>query len=287
MSGLSPNQRARYLEDGYLAIEALLSPADLQPLIDDITQGIDAKARQACAEGRLRTLFGDEPFDRRLARIREAMDDPSEVERAVTGKRLRTAGMFSVITHPAILDVVESIIGPEVMFHPQFNCQAKMPGENRSKIPWHQDLGFLHPEAAQTFMVNFWIPLVDATVENGCLEVIAGSHRDLKPHGPLPDYPSPERGILTEHLPPGDRLACPVQKGGAVMFQHKTAHRSFPNRTDRIRWSIDIRYSDPAQPTGRAEIPGLLVRSRTHPESVLRSHLDWQKLWQHLDPDQY
>lgn len=286
MPGLTADQRSRYLEDGYLALKALLPPTDLQPLIDDIAQGIDAKARQAHAEGRLKALFDHEPFDRRLACLREAMDDPSEIERTVTGKRLRTAGLFSVITHPAILDVVESVIGPEIMFHPQFNCQAKMPGENRSKIPWHQDLGFLRPEAEGTFMVNFWIPLVDATVENGCLEVIAGSHRSgLKPHGPLPDHP--EHGILTEHLPPGDRLACPVRKGGAVLFQHKTAHRSFPNRTDRIRWSIDIRYSDPAMPTGRDEIPGLLVRSRTRPASVLRSHLDWRKLWEKLDPDQY
>ncbi len=196
--------------------------------------------------------------------------------------------MFSVITHPAILDTVESVIGPEIMFHPQFNCQAKMPRETRSKIPWHQDLGFLRPEAEQTLMANFWIPLVDVTVENGCLEVIAGSHRSgLKPHGPLPDYPSPEHGILMEHLPPGDRLACPIRKGGAVLFQHKTLHRSFPNRTDRIRWSIDIRYSDPARPSGRDEIPGLLVCSRACPEAVLRGHLDWQKLWRHLDPDQY
>ena len=123
--------------------------------------------------------------------IRDAMDDSSEIEREVTGKRLKTAGMFSLITHPAILDIVESIIGPEILAHPQFNCQAKMPNETRSQIPWHQDLGFLHPEAEATFMVNFWIPLVDVTVENGCLEVIPGSHRaGLMPHGEVRGYPN-------------------------------------------------------------------------------------------------
>jgi hypothetical protein len=42
-----------------------------------------------------------------------------------------------------------------------------------------------------------------------------------------------------------------------------------------VRWSLDIRYSDPAQPTGRDEVAGFLARSRQHPEAVAKSHLDW------------
>lgn len=276
MAGLSENQRSTYLNDGYLLLEDVLAPEDLQPLIDDIDAGIDRKAREAVARGHLRDPFEDAPFDRRLACIRDAMDDPSEIEREVTGKRLKTAGMFSMITHPAILDVVESVIGPEILAHPQFNCQAKMPNEIRSQIPWHQDLGFLHPAAEATFMVNFWIPLVDVSVDNGCLEVIPGSHRaGLMPHGKVSGYPN--EGIQDGYVPEGRAVACPVRKGGVVVFQHKTAHRSFPNRTDRIRWSVDVRYSDPSKPTGRDEVPGFVARSQAHPGRVARTHVDWQK----------
>ena len=282
MAGLSADQLSAYLDDGFLLLEDVLSPADLQPLIDDINAGIDRKAREVFADERLSDPFERVPFDRRLTRICDVMDDPSEIEKAVTGKRLKTAGMFSLITCPAILDIVESVIGPEILAHPQFNCQAKMPNEARSQIPWHQDLGFLHPEAEATFMVNFWIPLVDVTVENGCLEVIPGSHRaGLMPHGELTDYPN--EGILAGWVPDGQPVACPVRKGGLVVFQHKTAHRSFPNRTDRIRWSLDVRYSDPSKPTGRDEVPGFLARSRAHPERVAKTHLDWLKLMQGLD----
>ena len=282
MAGLSENQRSTYLNDGYLLLEDVLSPADLQPLIDDINAGIDGKAGDAVALGRLRGPFEDVPFDRRLACIRDAMDDSSEIEREVTGKRLKTAGMFSLITHPAILDIVESIIGPEILAHPQFNCQAKMPNETRSQIPWHQDLGFLHPEAEATFMVNFWIPLVDVSVENGCLEVIPGSHRaGLMPHGAVRGYPN--EGIQEGYVPVGRQVPCPVRKGGVVVFQHKTAHRSFPNRTDRIRWSVDVRYSDPSKPTGRDKVPGFVARSQAHPERTAKSHLDWLKRMQGVD----
>lgn len=282
MAGLSDRQLSTYLNDGCLLLEDVLAPADLQPLIDDINAGIDRKAREAVALGLLRDPFDGAPFDRRLARISEAMDDSSEIEREVTGKRLKTAGMFSLITHPAILDIVESIIGPEILAHPQFNCQAKMPNETRSQIPWHQDLGFLHPEAEATFMVNFWIPLVDVTVENGCLAVIPGSHRaGLMPHGAVRGYPN--EGIQEGYVPVGRQVPCPVRKGGVVVFQHKTAHRSFPNRTDRIRWSVDVRYSDPSKPTGRDEVPGFVARSHAHPERAAKSHLDWQKRMQGVD----
>ena len=282
MAGLSEEQLSSYLNDGFLLLEDVLSPDDLQPLIDDIADEIDRKARAACATGKLSDPFENEPFDRRLACLRETMDDATEIEKAVTGKHLKTAGMFAVITHPAILDIVESVIGPEILAHPQFNCQAKMPNETRSQIPWHQDLGFLHPEAEATFMVNFWIPLVDVTVENGCLEVIPGSHRaGLMPHGEVDGYPN--AGIREGWVPDGEPVACPVRKGGVVVFQHKTAHRSFPNRTDRIRWSLDIRYSDPSKPTGRDEVPGFLARSDAHPESVAKTHLDWLELMQEVD----
>lgn len=283
MGGLNAGQRSFYLENGYLLLEDVLPRADLQPLIDEIDEVIDQHACQAYAEGRLSDLFEDEPFDRRLACIREAMDDAS-FGREVMEKRHKTAGMFQVVTHPAILDIVESVIGPEILAHPQFNCQAKMPHEARSQIPWHQDLSFLEREAEQTFMVNFWIPLVDAAVDNGCLEVISGSHRaGLKPHGDVPGYPN--TGIAVGYVPEGERLSCPVRKGGVVLFQHKTAHRSFPNRTDRIRWSLDIRYSDPALPTGRAEVPGFIARSRAHPDRMARSHLDWLKSMEGIDDE--
>ncbi len=86
MAGLSADQLSAYLDDGFLLLEDVLSPADLQPLIDDITAGIDRKAREAVSEGRLCDPFEGAPFDRRLTRISDATDDPSEIEREVTGK---------------------------------------------------------------------------------------------------------------------------------------------------------------------------------------------------------
>ena len=284
MDGLNSEELSFYLDNGYLLLEDVIRPVDFQPLIDEIDDVIDRQARQAYEEGRLSDLFEGQPFHLRLASISSAVDSTEEFTRPLLRKRHKTAGLFRLVICPAILDIVESVIGPEIQVHPQFNLQAKMPREVKSEIPWHQDLGFLEPEAEQTFMVNFWIPLVDVTAENGCLEVIPGSHNaGLRPHGAVPGYAND--GIRVGHVPEGDGLPCPLRKGGVVVFQHKTMHRSFPNRTDRIRWSLDLRYSDPALPTGRSGVPGFMARSRAHPESVARNHLDWLKLMEGVDDE--
>ncbi len=183
MPGLNATQIERFLEEGYLLLENVIPPDDFQPLIRELEDVIEAKARELRAQGLLPDLFEEEPFDRRLARLYASMKDGSALWRAVQGKHHKTAGMFAVVTHPALLDIVESLIGPEILAHPQFNHRAKLPHHDPTVVPWHQDLGYLDAEADGTFMVNFWIPLVDTTMEMGAMQVIRGSHKwGLIPH---------------------------------------------------------------------------------------------------------
>jgi len=281
MPELTSRQLELFSGQGFLRLEAFLPAEVIERLIADIEDGIARGARASFAEGKIQQTFDGEPFERRLASIERERAGNTGAGRHVLGKNLKTAGMFALMTYPPLLDLVESLIGPEILSHPQFNTQAKMPNEENSKIPWHQDLAFLDPDAEETLMVNFWIPLVDATLENGCLEVIPGSHRTgLKPHGKVSDVGT--EGIADRDLPSHDIAACPVNRGGAVMFTHKLVHRSRPNLTDKIRWSVDIRFSDPREPTGRDNVPGFLARSVDRPAEVAKSHLDWLALTEGL-----
>ena len=286
MGGLNAEQIAFYKDQGYLLVEDVIPVEDLQLLIAELNETVDQNARKAQEKGELSDLFEDEPFERRLARIVESVTDPSDTSFGDTffeglhGK-LKTKGMFTVQTHPAILDIVESLIGPEILAHPQFNIRPKLPNQDTSVVPWHQDLGYLQPDASETFMVNFWIPLVDATVENGCMEVIAGSHKvPLINHvtglGPGRNF----KGIVDEALPDGEQVQCPVRLGSVLLIQHKTIHRSVPNHSDHIRWSMDIRYSDPRMPTGRDAVPGFIARSKAQPASVANNLEDWLRLFE-------
>jgi len=272
--------------NGYFIENDLLSATDLQPLIRDIENEIDNSLinRRVSVD----TMKAeDASFEKRLHKLETEIDNGFMIRKSVTGKHLKSAGLLDLANNKKLLDIVEGLVGPEILFHPQYNIQAKMPFEHQSQIPWHQDLWFLDREAERTPMVNLWIPLVNVTIENGCLEMIQGSHNlGLRKHQKLAGYPEDHIGISETELPPGNHVPCPIRKGGAVFFRHKTIHRSFPNRDDTIRWSIDIRYSDARKPTGR-NVPGLLVRSQSSPGNVNASLSNWLRLMEDVPNQPY
>ena len=280
---LTTQERDAFINDGYLVIDEAFPPTDLDDLIAEFDASVDANAAEARAQELIDQTFPDESFSTRLARIVEAapgreLADGGILYRNLSGK-LRSPAMFGVLKHPALLDIVESVIGGEILAHPQFNVRAKLPAQDRSVVPWHQDLGYLEKDAGETMMVNFWLPLVDATKANGCLEVIAGSHRMPLAHhetglGPAGNF----KGLTEDRLPPGERVLCPLEVGGVLLIQHKTLHRSLPNTSDHIRWSLDLRYSDPAMPSGRDSVPGFIARSERDAACVTRSLVDWQRI---------
>ena len=67
--------------------------------------------------------------------------------------------------HSALLDAVESIIGPDIFVY-HLTCWIKEPGDG-SFVSWHQDGTYFNLSAAEH--VTAWIALSDATPESGCM----------------------------------------------------------------------------------------------------------------------
>src|SRR5712692_6837735 len=73
----------------------------------------------------------------------------------------------------SLLDAVECLVGPEITCSPIQHIRAKPPaaasgeGVGFYNAPWHQDIGVTWEEADQSEIVTCWLPLVDATIENG------------------------------------------------------------------------------------------------------------------------
>jgi phytanoyl-CoA hydroxylase len=274
--GLTDSQIQTFHDDGYLILRDLLSPGTTRPLMEELDQKVDVLAAEAVRQGKLdpAQTFPDAPFSTRLALVTAASSERNWIWQQIQGKRQKTAGMFTLRTAPALLDVVESLVGPEILAHPQTVLRAKLPDHEETVVPWHQDLAYLVPEeAGDTLVVNFWIPLVNATPANGCMQVLRGSHRaGLLPHT---HRESIYKGVAEADLPEGEVVTCEVDVGDALMTMERLLHRSIPNTTDTVRWSVDTRYCRIGLPTGREEIPGFIARSREQPEQVARSHHDW------------
>jgi ectoine hydroxylase-related dioxygenase (phytanoyl-CoA dioxygenase family) len=273
---LIPGQIRQFQDDGFLIIRDLLPQEAVQPLIVELEQTVADVTNQAVQEGLLAAAntYADAPFATRLALVSNACADRNWLWQRIQGKQHKTAGMFTLRTFPSLLDVVESLIGPEILAHPQFALRPKLPDQVETVVPWHQDLAYLVPEeAGDTLVVNFWIPLVNATAANGCMQVIRGSHRvGLLPHN---FRVSLYKGIADADLPAGEIVTCEVDVGDVLMTMERVVHRSLANTSNTVRWSVDTRYSAIGLPTGREDTPGFVARSRAHPESVARSYHDW------------
>ena len=276
---LSQTQIDRFHEEGYLQMNDVLAPADINPVIWEFEGIIDRRARELCTQGRLTALYEREPFDRRIARL--AVEEES-IAGQLGPTVARGAAMFYLMRNPMILDVLESLIGTEILCHPTHVVRPRMRDNFNTterwrptdQVPWHQDAGVLRPEADNSLLVTVWIPLSEANEENGCLVVLPGSHKyGCRRHQPTNSYQIP-----AEELPPGKPKTLPIKPGGVILFSNLVCHSSLPHASDRVRWSIDLRYQDPSQPTGHPYFSGFIVRSDKNPEREL-SYPEWVSLW--------
>ena len=237
-------------------------------------------------------MHAAEPFETRLTRL---MDDHPELTRDflrfIEGKGGGShAGreMFNILTHPGLLDLMECLVGPEIVGSSVYRIRPKVPGLDHGVVPWHQDLGYFAPHCDGSLIVTYWLPLVDATPENGCLQVLPRAHRaGVSRHctgGPGGYLVIPGEELP---LPAEEAVTVPVPLGGVLLLTNLTPHCSRPTRPTLSGGALDLRYQghnvptnafqepaqfDPAAPTVEVACyppeGDFIVRSRQRPQSV-------------------
>lgn len=152
-------------------------------------------------------------------------------------------------THPAVLDVVEQIIGPNILVHSS-TLFLKPPGN--SYVSWHQDGHYWGLSAPH--LVSAWIALANSTVENGCLRVQPGSHITLLPHIERvhPDNMLGTGSTVRDGFDEARAVDVELRAGEMSMHHVNMLHGSNPNRSraDRIGYAVrylatDVRQSRP------------------------------------------
>ena len=276
---LTESQISDFHEDGYLRLENVLDEEDLRPVIEEYSALIDERAQLLYAAGKVSSLYADEPFARRMACLAEEAPEVAEWRRdGLDIMQARGKGTFNFLKNPKILDLAESLVGSEIVCNPIQHIRAILPQRLTDMQPanWHQDAGVCWPEADPYFMLTIWVPIGDATLENGCLEVMPGSHKyGLFDHTRVRGAIGPAEG-----LPPIDPLPLPIPAGGVILFHNYTLHHAQPNESDTVRWSIDLRYNDAFQPTGRPYHPGFLMRSKLRPDPLQTDYETWCQRWE-------
>jgi hypothetical protein len=139
----------------------------------------------------------------------------------------------AVCSRAPLAGIARDLLGPEVRLYWE-QAVYKQP-HSAEPVLWHQDNGytFVEPQAYLTC----WIAITDATLENGCVTVMPGAHRE---------------GTLAHRSTPigfecwGDAsgaLAVPVRAGSIVVFTSLTPHFTAANTTDAVRKAYIVQYA--------------------------------------------
>lgn len=218
----------RYHEQGFIAVRNAFT-------LDEVQSGLDGLAELIA--GRV-PEFQNIQF---TAEVRDRLDSLSFEERMDSVRRLlyfvdyepRTK---AIANHPKLLAVVSRLLNAEATM---FQDMALIkPPKGREK-PWHQDHAYFEL-TPQTRVVGVWIALDAAGIENGCMRVMPGWHRDRKfHHFQIRDLQicDSEMDGLQEH-----RVAMPLPPGGCLIFDSYIPHGTPSNFTSSRRRALQFHY---------------------------------------------
>jgi len=226
----------QYHRDGFIVEKGLLSEAELVPLRCAVDEVLAEVRQEAIAAGK----------------------DPEGLfaSGVYVGLSLRREIFRQIARHPRLLDNLEALIGKDIGF---LSDKVAFKGKGVTfNSPWHQDWSYW----GGSNKLSVWVALDRATPENGCLQVLPGSH--LKPieH----DHVSSAQGfgnrldLAQRGLDMSKVVTVPAEPGDAIYFHDLALHASLPNRTGEERRALIITYRDLSQPD--RDYPSLSAAAR-------------------------
>jgi phytanoyl-CoA hydroxylase len=231
---LTDAQVRQYEEHGWLAIEGVYSAGEVEvaktALADFIhgritpTDGrthVQEEPALTLADGSL----APETEDERELRVRKVFDFTHHDPR-----------LAALTMQPRLRAMLDRLLGPGSRLI-QDMALLKPPRVGSEK-PWHQDTAYFDwlPLGG---IAGCWIALDPATVENGCMQVIPGTHRE----GPVAHFHHRDCQIADERVRVPEAIAIPLAPGGVLFFSGLIHHGTPPNYSADRRRALQFHYA--------------------------------------------
>jgi phytanoyl-CoA hydroxylase len=227
---LSEADLEHFREQGYLAMNGLLTSEE----VEDCKTALSDLANRRIAWDK-RVWSQEEPYFAQGGQDARTEDPELGLRKLAffvhLEPRLRHAA-----THPRLLALVHELIGPGARMI-QDMALLKPPFRGSEK-PWHQDAAYFDWTPLGG-VVGTWIALDEATVDNGCMQVIPGSHRD----GPAPHFHVRDCQLADQRVHVQQAVTIPLQPGGILFFSALLHHGTPPNMTAARRRALQFHYA--------------------------------------------
>ncbi|NQU38613.1 MAG: phytanoyl-CoA dioxygenase family protein [Lentisphaerae bacterium] len=244
---LTPEQLAFFNDNGYVLLRGFFSEQEMQAM-KELRDRATARAGEAGGS------FHDGPahYD-----VEPLASDPTGKTMGL--RKIQEAyqvepAFREVMAQDKLLDIVEDLIGPNIYYHSsKLMCK---PGNGGRRKPWHQD--FAYWSGMQPNQVTVWTAVDKATTENGCMQLIPGSHkRGLIEHHQIEDLQIQEDSLADE-----DILVAEMDPGDTLIFSVLTLHASDPNLSPHSRLSCIIDFDSAPAPEGSQMGSSVPIRSQ-------------------------
>ncbi|MBI2192711.1 MAG: phytanoyl-CoA dioxygenase family protein [Planctomycetes bacterium] len=220
----SRDQIRSYIDTGYLVLPDLITPAEIEELRHDAADL--ARGKYPCES--LKPLPADMHDEEVLQNIL-CIHQPHFISPV----------MEKYVRHPKICGVLSQITAAHLPFWDgSVKCMQSMlffkpPGFQGQA--WHQDEIYI--PTRDRSLIGAWIAMDDATIQNGCLYVIPGSHRPgylymQRPHGNPDEFDFAQESYGFDESP---ESPVEVKTGTVVFFNGYLLHRSRRNRSPIYR----------------------------------------------------
>jgi len=213
---LTNEQMQQYERDGFVIFENLFKPEEIKP-IRDIIDRLDEESERKLKEG------GDK---------KNFISIANQINFNVN-LNFHDATLQKFAAEERFVNITTSILGPDIRLYWDQSVY-KRPEANRD-FPWHQDNGYVPTDPMH--YLTCWLALEDAMIENGCIWVQPGSHRQG-----FVEHVKSETGWVCYQ---GEEPGTPVElkKGSMVAFNSLLFHRSTPNLSQITRKGYILQYS--------------------------------------------
>ncbi len=210
---VTPAFRSMFETDGYFTLIDFFRPDEVRELrssIDELAARHEEKLRVWGRQGISRA--GEISFAAHLSR--------------------EAALVMEYCRHPRLQQLMGELIGPDVRLY--WDQSVYKQPETQREFPWHQDNGYTPVVPAQ--YITCWLALSDATLENGCIWVLPGSHQG----GPREHRSTPLGQVGYDGPEPG--VPVPLRAGSMAVFSSLLLHRSGPNLSQDVRRAYVMQY---------------------------------------------
>ena len=230
---LTDTQKINYERDGFLIYGSILSEEELGGLrqrIDALASGEHCNAEKTGIRLEAAVQMGELQNIPRRDKVWQILDP-----------HLHDDMIFKHANNPKILDIIAQLIGTEniKLFHTQ---TLMKPAFHGSIVSWHQDSAYW-TSVSPPALVSCWTALDDATEENGCMRMLAGSYKKgLWPHEQIYDKSNGDNFLHAQGVDVSQSVPI-VLKAGSCSFHHSlTVHGSLENKTPNRRRGLAIGY---------------------------------------------